>query len=376
MCACHARLPMGRPLCIVFTPMLVSCPPRRFCISSIADYQRVASATRVAILTAELLASITAQLSVAANHESALVPLNYVSFASVVLACLCSAALPSPVPKLDPAPRPTLTNEYQAMPSPPAPRKQVPVLSPSSSPPTKLTVGAVGAVPPRERESRTQAFVRFYTQWRNVRWSLWAAIGTCGLYQVENFNQNLWDVQSGGKSEFNGAVGAVATCLGVLAAVVPVYLGRSRCAHAVRSPEVLLSCLSIVCGAILFVMGTAASVWVGYVGYVAFKAAYCFTATMAAAQVATCAASTFPSSRSKFGMVYGFNTLLALVLGSALQFCVGQHGLHLHVQSQFQVYGGYFAVLGALFGLVAGVQRLAVRHSAHHVSGPTDIVDV
>ena len=98
-----------------------------------------------------------------------------------------------------------------------------------------------------------------------------------------------------------------------------------------------------------------------YGGFVVFKAVFLFTSTVAAAQVARGAARTLPGTRRRFGMVYGFNTLLALVLETALQLAVGSHGLALDVRRQFQVYGGYFGAMGATFAVAAVLATVSPR---------------
>lgn len=342
-------------------------------ISDEADYQRVASLTRASILVAELAASIIAQAAVAAANNASLLPLNYVSMISVIIACCFAAALPPPPsPTPTPAPLHTATCNVDTD----TPRHAghngslcIDISHSTTAPPTKPTPTPGVQRPSTDAKSlaawsspgharslahRWRAFRLFYGRWHNVRWSLWAAAGTCGLYQVENFNQSLWEVQSHGASTYNGAVGAVVTLLGVGAAVLPSYLSRTGSLAWVASPEPLIALLSCLCGVLLFIMGASTSVLIGYIGYAAFKVIYCFTATVASAQVATCAKTTFgTASGHLFGLVYGFNTLVALAMESLLQLCVGPHVFHLHVRSAFRVYGVYFAVLAASFLAVA-----------------------
>lgn len=55
-----------------------------------------------------------------------------------------------------------------------------------------------------------------------------------------------------------------------------------------------------------------------------------------------------------FGLVFGMNTLMALVFQTILTIVViSESGLALGSRDQFLVYGGYFIVLSGIYGLYA-----------------------
>lgn len=64
-------------------------------------------------------------------------------------------------------------------------------------------------------------------------------------------------------------------------------------------------------------------------------------------------------SDDSFGLVFGINTLLALVFQSILTLVViSESGLALGARSQFVVYSGYFMVLALVYGTTGAVQAV------------------
>ena len=268
-----------------------------FAVSRPVDYQRVTCAATASMLLAQVLAAGIAQLAVSAYGNAALLPLNYVSMASVMAACVVALCLPRVVtvpwhPAEDDDNDDTAAGTASGL----AVKHRLPGASSGTVPAganaptleagrsTSSRSGQRGAecasptpmpgVPAGRDEMRGvqpslsmlsasswRAFRLFYGQWHNVRWSLWAAAGMCGLYQVENYNQNLWQAVTHGRSRLNGAMGMLATMLGVAATLAPASLGPQS--RVLRRPEVVLALLSLACGALLFAMGKMDSAVVG-----------------------------------------------------------------------------------------------------------------
>lgn len=60
-------------------------------------------------------------------------------------------------------------------------------------------------------------------------------------------------------------------------------------------------------------------------------------------------------NEDSFALIFGINTLFALIFQSILTLVVvSESGLGLNTRDQFVVFGGYFVVLGCIYG-VAGV---------------------
>lgn len=60
-----------------------------------------------------------------------------------------------------------------------------------------------------------------------------------------------------------------------------------------------------------------------------------------------------------FALIFGINTLMALILQSLLTY-IAITELDLHIRVQYYVYGGYFFVLAAIYSVIY-VVRLFVK---------------
>lgn len=61
-----------------------------------------------------------------------------------------------------------------------------------------------------------------------------------------------------------------------------------------------------------------------------------------------------------FALIFGINTLIALILQSLLTFTVIST-LKLNVRTQYQVYAGWFFALAVVFIVIAGTKSVYVR---------------
>ena len=91
-------------------------------------------------------------------------------------------------------------------------------------------------------------------------------------------------------------------------------------------------------------------IWMGYAGYIVFRSLYQMMITVASFEVAR------RISETSYGLVFGFNTFVALGLQTILTTIVASSaGLALSPPAQFQVYGGCFLVMGLVFILSGGL---------------------
>ena len=214
----------------------------RFAISRDYNYQKVASAAKASILVAETLASAIAQFAVSTYGDASFTVLNYISLGSVAAGCVVAITLPP----VQPAPHSTgasINSERVAN--------------------EGIAASAKPAVSSMLARSSWADFRRFYAVWPNLRWSLWAAAGLCGLFQVENYIQTLWEAATHGKSEWNGLVGIGAMALSAATTLSPAFLAAD-CVVFTR-PELVLALLSTTCGLLLVAMGVSANPLVWYV---------------------------------------------------------------------------------------------------------------
>ncbi|XP_053404513.1 thiamine transporter 2-like [Mercenaria mercenaria] len=191
-------------------------------------------------------------------------------------------------------------------------------------------------------------------------WSVWWAFASCGNFQVGNYIQNLWHILTPYKNDrkqrhlYNGAVEAAGTLFSsgtvLLVGFLPIdWSVRGRC-------EVLMAAVCGLNAAMLIIMGKTTSIWVCYVLYDVFRATYQIVITIATAQIAE------HLSRQRYGFVFGCNTFLALLIETILTaIVVDESGLDVDIQTQFMVYGGYFAVMTGAFLTVAIVTIVRSR---------------
>lgn len=218
-------------------------------------------------------------------------------------------------------------------------------------------------------------FTESYSNLEVVQWSVWWALTTCGFMQVfgwsplvtnsskplptlqkpqvQSYVQFLWLVIDPERSALlNGAVEAVLTLLGAAAAFAAGYINIERFD---RWSFWVLSLVSAAMGGLLLWGTLTADVWSSYAAYVLFGTATHFMVTVAAINVAK------RLKDDSFGLVFGINTLLALVFQTILTLVVvSESGFGLNLRDQFKVNSGYFAVLAVCFGLT-GIGRLIWR---------------
>ena len=174
-------------------------------------------------------------------------------------------------------------------------------------------------------------------------WCLWWVLATCGDLQVENYMSTLWEFiepSQANEDVYNGGVTACATLAGI---VVTLVLSKNTHVDWSEHGDMLLVLLSVLECGVLLVAASTASLWVAYGMYVVFAATYTLLITIASAEVAR------SMTTSNYALVYGFNMLLALSLQSILTAVVNNESLNFPIQTQFQIYSGFFGAIGILF---------------------------
>ncbi|XP_037125828.1 thiamine transporter 1 [Syngnathus acus] len=210
-------------------------------------------------------------------------------------------------------------------------------------------------------------FLHCYRRGPLLAWSLWWALATCGHFQVVNYAQALWEKirPSSEYLIYNGYVETLSTLLGAVAALLVGHLPVRWTVWG----ELALCALSLFMAACVLVMGTLKSIWLCYGSYVFFRTTYMLLITVATYEIAS------SLDMQRYALVFGVNTFVALLLQSLLTLVVVDSvGLGLDIFTQFYVYGGYFALISAVF-FIAGLCKLATRrHSDQEVlsTSPAD----
>lgn len=198
-------------------------------------------------------------------------------------------------------------------------------------------------------------FCRAYSNRDVLIWSVWYAVGMCGFLQGISYVQVLWVAIDPAPVSgiWNGAVEAINTLLGAGVALLAGHLHDSGGWLTRRRRNVLfaLVVLSLCQGSAIAVASQTTERTVSYVAYSVFYVLYTFTITVASAEVAK------GLEDDSYGLVFGVNTLVALVLQSLLTLAVvADGGLALPVVGQYAVLAGYFFVLAVVFAAAMFVE--------------------
>lgn len=189
----------------------------------------------------------------------------------------------------------------------------------------------------------------FKTSYQNktvVLWSAYYAIALCFYIQIAAYIQVLWiEVNYTEESIYNGYVDALATLLGVGATLVAGKMHTSFLKKQNRTVLVLIF-MSTLQGTLIVLAATSQSLWSCYVFYICFCVAYAFGITICATEIARNLAG------DTFGLVFGFNTLVALTIQTIVTLSVVSSGFKLSPSGQYQVYGYFYIALGASYIVV------------------------
>lgn len=193
-------------------------------------------------------------------------------------------------------------------------------------------------------------FTSAYTNPYVVKWSFWWALSTCGFLQVLNYVQLVWDLiitennVNRNTEIYHGAVEAIYTVIGAAASLSCGWLRLNW----QMLGEATLAVFSVIEGALLILLTMASNLTVAYTYYILFGIIHHTMITVANAEVAK------HLNDDSCGLIFGVNTFVALVLQTVLTvIVVDEVGLALLIRTQFLVYGGYYVVLGVIFGCMS-----------------------
>ena len=216
-------------------------------------YQLVTSYTRAAVLLGRMMSGVVGQLLISFKVTDYLT-LNYISLASVSIACLITLFLPK-----------ASGNVFGT--------------STGSEPAFEDQQMSCFASWKRTMSVMFLDLKLCYSDKELLRWSLWWAFATCGEFQVENYVQNLWDViyPSHNHKIYNGGVTAVSHLTGSLVAVMLAYVKTNWSVFG----ELCLGVVSVADAFFLLLSALTSSIWMAYLMYILFRTAYTFLITIA-----------------------------------------------------------------------------------------------
>ena len=220
-------------------------------------FKIVTSVLRAVRLLGQSSSSAVAQV-VTSTGALTLLQLNYISFGTVLLACVFAVLIPNPV-------------SFNCEPA--------------------CTRGIISIVPvPRRTERRKNLrnfivcawrdFRKFYSNPFLLKWSIWWAFSMCGVLQVGNYVQSLWKAiadDTHTSHEYNGLVEAVAQLSSALAALAVTAVRINWRLWG----ELVIGLLCFVDFVLLLIASHSEDLWIAYLCHILYRTTYSFLITIA-----------------------------------------------------------------------------------------------
>lgn len=199
-------------------------------------------------------------------------------------------------------------------------------------------------------------FIQAYSDFTVLTWSVWWSLAMAGFLIIQSYVQLLWqDIDPDQENLYNGAAEAALTLIGAASCLVAGLITSEKFK---KYDFCILTACSFVEGAMIIISSYTSHVWIAYIMYIGFGGIYMFMITLASATVAKNLAE------DSFALIFGINTLLALVIQTIMTVVViSETGFELSPRKQFLVFGAYFVVLAIVFLIGAFVKLIQQRKS-------------
>lgn len=220
-------------------------------------FKIVTSLLRAIRLLGQSGSSAIAQV-VTSTGAFSLLQLNYISFVSVMIACVFALLIPNPI----------------SFPCEPTWARGV--------------ISIVQAPQKRARRSSLKGFIicalkdfsKFYSNPMLLKWSVWWAFSMCGVLQVGNYVQSLWKkiAEDADQShEYNGLVEALAQLCSALAALAISALKINWSLWG----ETVIGMLCMIDSIMLVIASHSLTIWIAYTCHILYRTTYSFLITIA-----------------------------------------------------------------------------------------------
>lgn len=189
-------------------------------------------------------------------------------------------------------------------------------------------------------------WIHFKTSYKHktvVLWSFYYAIALCFYIQIIAYIQVLWiSIDDTQEVIYNGAVDAILTLLG---AGVSLLAGKIHMNFLRKQNQTLLVLIvmSSLQGVFVILAARSNTLMSCYIFYICYGVAYAFCITICATEIAKNLAE------DTFGLIFGFNTLIALIVQTIITLSVVSSGFKLSPRGQYQVYGFFYIALGVVY---------------------------
>uniref|UniRef100_A0A8R1HNP0 Uncharacterized protein n=1 Tax=Caenorhabditis japonica TaxID=281687 RepID=A0A8R1HNP0_CAEJA len=288
------------------------------------EYKSATAFTRAALLVGRFLAYALAQLLIGLNWSS-YQTLNIISLVAMTFAVFLAVILP-PVPWKDAYQKKLEDNGISG---------DLESLVSDASYTDYLRLFFKGL---------HQNLLAIYRNPLILKWSVWSALSSCIFYQVTNYTQTLWGTLPESQNRFNGITEALVPLLGIPADLIT----RQLSVNWHKWGDVLLAVGSLCQAGLLFWMSQSNHIVVLYLSYIFYRVIYQLTTTIAQSTLALSLDSRL------FGLLFGINTFVALLLQSLLTSVVIDWA-KLAIRPQFEVYSCYHLVVTVIFSAIFGI---------------------
>lgn len=186
-------------------------------------------------------------------------------------------------------------------------------------------------------------FISAYTNKTVILWSIFYSISFCLFFQIFAYIQVLW-LNIEDNASWNATVDALFTFSG---AIFALLAGKIQISFLKRQTPtfLVLIIMSILQGVIIILAANSSTLFQCYLMFILFGIIYSFSITITATKIAE------NLSEDSYGLVFGFNTFVALVIQTALTLSVVSNGFMLSVEGQYIVYGCIYFVIGGLYAV-------------------------
>ncbi|KAI1709772.1 reduced folate carrier domain-containing protein [Ditylenchus destructor] len=201
-------------------------------------------------------------------------------------------------------------------------------------------------------------FVKTYSVGFIRKWSLWWAMTTCMSLQVALYAQSLWGEVPSGDSPLNGFADAAYTATAALA----ILAMNAFPLDWDKWGELALVIISTIDASLLVVYSRTQNINVMYLCYISYRSLYQVMITIAQWNIAK------KMKCESYGLVFGTNTFVALVMQSILMMVVSDKRgpLSLPVRHQYLVYAGLHFIVAIIFlcSVIVSIVRYLRRSKA------------
>lgn len=188
-----------------------------------------------------------------------------------------------------------------------------------------------------------QHFASAYTNKTVILWSIFYSVSFGLYFQIFAYIQVLW-LEIEDNAIWNATVDALFTVSGAFFALLA---GKIQISFLQRETPtfIALIIMSMLKGVIIIVAAYSSTLLQCYAMFVLFGIVYSLTITITATKIAE------NLNEDSYGLVFGFNTFIALITQTILTLSVVSNGFKFNVEGQYIVYGCIYLILAGLYAI-------------------------